>query len=256
LDTELVLIHGMWGTSRVWDCHRRYFESRGFRCRAPELRLHAPGSPSPPGAELGRTSVLDYVEDLSRELGGDGPKPVIVGHSMGGLLAQMLAERGLARALVLLSPAPPAGCMFVNASVLRCFRSIITTWGFWRSPAVLPFRDAEYALFPRMAPDRRGTLHAECLPESGRAVFEIGFSFLDGKRAARVQADRIACPVLVMAGSEDRITPASVVRKNVALYGGRAAYREWEGHSHWLLEEPGWEEIAEYAADWISRVTG
>jgi len=218
------------------------------------LRFHDADPLLQPAPELGKTSVLDYVEDLSKELREGSSKPILIGHSMGGLLAQMLAERQLARAVVLLSPAPIAGSMFINASVLKCFKNIIKHWGFWDKPARLSYEDAAHALFPKMDSERRQALYSDCVYESGKAIFEIGLSFLDRRKAARVNVEKITCPTLVVVGKEDRITPAGLVRKVARRYGNMATYKELENHSHWLLEEPGWEAIAAYIADWLQSI--
>src|SRR4030042_1763179 len=95
---DIVFMHGMWGNARVWDCYRRYFEAHGYSCRVPFLKFHDADPLSKPRPELGQISLRQYVEDLSDELRREGTKPIIIGHSPGGLLAQMLAERQLASA--------------------------------------------------------------------------------------------------------------------------------------------------------------
>jgi len=77
-----------------------------------------------PDDRLGTTSLLDYAEDIENEIRKLDAKPIIMGHSMGGLLAQILGSRGLARALVLLTPAAPAGIRSLTPSVMRSFLRI------------------------------------------------------------------------------------------------------------------------------------
>ena len=250
---DIVFIHGMRGNGSVWDCYRRYFEANGYSCRAPVLRFHDADPLSKPRTELGQIGLSQYVEDLSKELRSGGTKPIIIGHSMGGLLAQMLAERQLASAAVLLGPAPIADSMFINMSVLRCFRNIIKQWGFWRKPVRLTYEDSLHALFAKMDSERQRTLFSECVHESGKAIFEIGFSFLDRRKAARVTVENIRCPILIFVGKEDRITPAALVRKLARRYGEMATYMELENHSHWLIKEPGWEGIAAYIGYWLKE---
>ena len=87
--------------------------------------------------------------------------------------------------------------------------------------------------------------------ESGRAAAEIGFWYLDSNGAAKVDDTKVTCPVLVIAGAEDRITPASVVRKVAKIYKTVSTYEEFENHAHWVIGEEGWENIAAYISDWI-----
>ena len=74
---------------------------------------------------------------------------------------------------------------------------------------------------------------------------------LDSKQATRVETKQVTCPVLVLAGKEDRITPVSVQRKVVDKYKGLATYREFSDHAHWLIGEKGWESIVGFADDWM-----
>ncbi len=172
---RIVMIHGMWGYSRVWDFYKRFFETKGYSCETPVLRFHDLDPQSESNPELGKTSLLDYAHDLEQTLAHASPKPIIIGHSMGCLLALMLAARQLAKAIVLLAPAPPAGLVVFNASVAKCFRSEIRTWGFWRKPVRQTFEDAAYALFHLMPAEKQKSLYARCVYESGRATFEILF---------------------------------------------------------------------------------
>ena len=130
----LFMIHGMWGQGAHWSNWRSFFEAKGWHCLTPTLRYHDPAPGAPPDPALGTTSLRDYVADLERDIRALEEPPVIIGHSMGGLLAQLLAARGLGRRTVLLHSAAPAGVLVLSGSVLRSFASCLTRWGFWRKP--------------------------------------------------------------------------------------------------------------------------
>ena len=122
MSKTIFMIHGMWGGGWSWDKFQGYFEDKGYRCIVPYLRHHdiKPNDPPPPG--LGKTSLLDYAEDLELEIKKLDEKPIIMGHSMGGLLAQILASRDLAKAAVLITPASPAGILQSGGLYLKLFR--------------------------------------------------------------------------------------------------------------------------------------
>ncbi|MBW2037711.1 MAG: alpha/beta hydrolase [Deltaproteobacteria bacterium] len=90
--------------------------------------------------------------------------------------------------------------------------------------------------------------------ESGRAVFEIGCWFFDSRGAAKVDESKVTCPVLIIAGADDRITPPSVLRKVADKYRAVSTFMEFPNHAHWVIGEPGWQEIAEYIYDWFNQV--
>jgi pimeloyl-ACP methyl ester carboxylesterase len=245
------MIHGMFAGPWCWENHRRVLERRGHRCVTPALPYHDMDPRGLPDPRLGTTSLLDYAAALERQVRQLGTQPVLMGHSMGGLLAQLLAARGLARALVLLAPAAPSGIISLSPSVLRSFWSIQTRWGFWRRPMRQTFDEAIFSMLHLLPDSERRPTYDKFVFESGRAALEIGYWPLDHLHASRVEESSVTCPVLVIAGAQDRITPASVVRQVAGKYRARAAYREFANHAHWLLAEPGWQEVAEDVGDWL-----
>lgn len=245
------MIHGMWGGPSYWANYRSVFEADGYRCVATTLSYHNMDPQDLPDPRLGTTSLLDYAEALEREIRQLGEKPIVMGHSMGGLLAQILGARGLAKALVLLTPASPAGIMALTPSVIKSFWSVQKKWGFWRKPMRQPFCEAVYSMLHLLPEKEQRKTYEKFVFESGRAAFEIGYWLFDSRGASRVDESRITCPVLVVAGAQDRITPASVVRRVARKYRAVSTYKEFENHAHWVVTEPHWEEIAEYVGDWL-----
>jgi pimeloyl-ACP methyl ester carboxylesterase len=176
-----------------------------------------------------------------------------MGHSMGGLLAQILGSRRQAKALVLLTPASPHGILALKPSVIKSFRSGLTRWGFWRKPFRQTFAEAAYSMLDLMPSESRKSIYDQFVYESGRAAFEIGFWLFDSKGAAKVDKSKVTCPVLIIGGEEDRITPVSVTRKVAEKYKDVSTYKEFSGHAHWVIGEPGWEQIAEYIEEWLHQ---
>lgn len=246
----VVMIHGMWAGPWCWAGYREMFEVAGWRCLVPPLPRHESDVRAGPDSHLGRLSLIDYADALAAQITAAGERPIVIGHSMGGLLAQMLAARGLARAAVLLAPAAPAGVWAIGPSVVRSFWGVLTTWAFWRKPVRQTFEAASYSLLNRLPPDERRQVYGRFGPESGRVVFEIGLWLLDARHAARVDAQKVDCPMLVVGGREDRMTPPWASRRVARRY--RATYREYEHHAHWLIGEPGWQEIAGEVLAWMN----
>ncbi len=250
----IVMVHGMWGGEWCWDNYKNFFENEGYRCVTPVLRFHDIGPNDAPDYRLGTTSLLDYADDLEEEIRKLDALPVIMGHSMGGLLAQILASRGLARCAVLLTPAAPSGIMALKSSVIKSFLGALSKWGFWRKPIRQSFDAAVYSAMHLLMPEEQRADFSKFVYESGRATSEIGFWLFDSKGAAKVDESKVTCPVLVVAGTEDRITPASVVRKVADKYKAVSTYKEFPDHAHWVIGEPGWQEIAEHVSDWLNHV--
>jgi len=249
----IVMIHGMWGTGSYWENFKGFFEGKGYRCVVPTLRFHDMDPNAVPDPRLGTTSLLDYAADLEKLIRELHVAPILMGHSMGGLLAQILGSRGLAKALVLLTPASPRGIIALKASVIKSFWSGLTTWGFWRKPFRQTFDEAVYSMLNQMPSESLKSIYDKFVYESGRAAFEIGFWLFDSKGAARVDESKVTCPVLIIAGEKDRIVPVSITRKIAEKYRRVSTYKEFPDHSHWVIGEPGWQEIAEYIKEWLHQ---
>ena len=253
MSETIVMIHGMWGSDWVWENYKAFFENKGYICKTPILRFHDMDPKDMPDPQLGTTSLLDYADDLEKEIKELDAAPILMGHSMGGLLTQILASRGLAKAAVLLTPASPRGINALAWSTIVAFSSIMMTWGFWRKPNRISFKKAVYAIMNLMPPDDQRESYDKLVYESGRAAFEIGQWLLDLRQASKVDYDKVNCPVLVIAGKYDKITPAKVVEKCYNKYKDSDTYKVFEDNAHMVIMEPGWEEIAAYVSEWLNQ---
>jgi pimeloyl-ACP methyl ester carboxylesterase len=242
----IFMIHGMFCGEWCWENYKFFFENKGYQCIAPTLRYHGIQPFTEPDAQLGTCSLRDYIRDLEKEIDGMDRMPILMGHSMGGLLAQILGSRKLVKALILLTPASPYGINTINPTVLKSFYTMMTKWGFWRKPFRQTFDEAVYSMLHLFPVEEQEALYNRLVFESGRAASEIGFWHLDLRKASKVDESKIICPVLVVSGAQDRITPVSVVRKVAEKYNEVSTYMEFSNHAHWVIGEPGWEEIAEY----------
>jgi pimeloyl-ACP methyl ester carboxylesterase len=248
----IVMIHGMWSRPGVWDNFAPYFRNLGHAVETPALRFHdRPESDLP--AELGSLSLLDYAADLESAIRRSGEVPVLVGHSLGALIAQHLAARGLARALILLAPAALQRFAILRPASIRIFHRRFTRRRFWARPQRLGPQQAIFGLFNRLPPAEQEKQIAAMTYDSGRVLFELLLPIFDQRHAARIDAGSITCPVLIVAGADDRLMPAAGARRLAKLYGKRAQYIELADHAHWLPGEPGWEQIAATCAAWLAE---
>jgi pimeloyl-ACP methyl ester carboxylesterase len=248
----LVMIHGAFCGAWAFDNFRKPFEAK-YAVHAPTLRYHGHGREPP--KEIGKTSLLDYAADLEKLIAGLDEKPVLLGHSMGGLLAQMLAARGLARACVLLAPSAPWGVLPSTMFEIASAQTLLFSGGDYRGTVIPPsYQIAAAHSLDRLHERERSAIYGRFVPESGQATFEIMNWSFDLRRAGHVRARDVTCPVLCLVGSGDKINPPSTVSRIAARYHGRAHFEEIKHHSHWLIGEPGWEKIAARAVAWLVSV--
>ena len=246
----VVMIHGAFCGGWVFEGWAHRFRDAGYAVLTPDLRHH--GATADP-AELGRSGILDYAEDLGRLIDGLGDLPVIIGHSMGGLLAQILAARGKARALVLLAPVAPWGGWPSSLFELASAQALFLAGDFWRRP-ISPDRWLAAHGLDSLDPDQRASTLSRLVPESGLAMFEILHWPFDLTRASFVDARHVVCPIMCVSGGKDPITPSATVRRIARRYRGRAQFRELKDASHWLLLELGWEKLVAQTLFWLSRL--
>ena len=246
----VLMIHGAfcgpWSLSGL----REKFEAAGYTVAAPALRFH--DGKRPPAA-LGTTGLADYAADLEQEVRALKQAPILVGHSMGGLLAQMLAARMEVSALILLAPSAPWGVPPTTLFEIGAAQAMHLHPGYWNQ-ILEPSRDVALAhSLDKLPRHMRDEVFGRFVPESGRATFEIMNWGIDFHQASAVDADAVTAPILFLTGSEDRINPPSTVAKIAALYKGRASAEILNGMGHWLIGEPGWERLAERALEWLEN---
>jgi pimeloyl-ACP methyl ester carboxylesterase len=193
-----------------------------------------------PGSAAGLT-FADYVDDTIAVLDTLETPPVLVGHSLGGLIAQRLAELGRARAIVLLASAPPSR-LTAQAVALPHFAPQLPRI-LAGKPFVVGPRACSVLALNRMPQDQRGAIHERLTPESGKVYRDMMLG------AVRINAARVTVPVLVMGGSEDRIVSPALVRSTAHHFGVEP--RLYEGRGHWIIQEPGWEELVDEVHEWL-----
>lgn len=253
LRPPVVMIHGAFCGGWAFDAWRDLFAARGHDAHAPHLRHHD-GQGAPPDA-LGTTSMRDYADDLENFLDGLDEEPILIGHSMGGLLAQMLAARRPVRALVLLAPSAPWGVLPATPFEYASAQALYLAGDFWNKRLWPTHWIAAANALDNVPPPERDEVLSRFVPESGRATFEIMHWPLDLGRATFIDPRAIACPILCIAGARDRVNSPGTVKSVAKRYRGRARYEALEGFSHWLIGEPGWERVARLVLDWLDEVS-
>lgn len=252
---RILMVHGAFGGGWAFEKFQEYFENRGYACLAPDLRHHNGAVGRTVSPELGRTSLLHYVSDLEALIDALDDEPVLMGHSMGGLLCQMLAARGRGSAVILLAPSPPAGIFPASHMEMLTSFGIFASGMGWGQRSLAPDRQAAAIHAMAHIPDLpKKAILDRMSHESGYALFEIMCWMMDPQQAARVDASRVRQPVLAVVGNHDTVNPPDTVRQIALRYGEQAEYRSFDNVGHWLLDGPDWRNIAEHCALWLERL--
>lgn len=236
----VLLVHGMCGGAWMWENYQERLSAAGYESHALNLRGH---HGSRPVRDIGRLSVRDYVDDaleIARALGN----PIVIGHSMGGLISQKVAEAGACRALVLIASAPPRWIPVVSRLLL--VRQLKYMPQLFLHRPILPDRaDADVLMFNRTPLPDRDAQYRRLVPESGRAGFEMSFGVIG------VHEQRVTAPTLIVTGLDDQFIVPRVSRALARKY--KATLKEFPSHGHHIITEPGWETPCDEIIRWMNE---
>ena len=261
--SALMFVHGAWLSSQSWDTFAGYFRERDYAVSAPEwprkegdvTRLRE----STDAIEgLGLTEIVDHFEAQIRAL---DEEPVLVGHSFGGLIVELLLDRGLGRAGVAMSPAPPKGILVLPFSSLKAASPALAHPSRWHGIVPLTLEEFTYGFVNTFTPEAAKAAYEQYyVPETGQIFYEAGFANFRLHPPTEVdfgKPDRP--PLLIVGAAEDKTVPASLSKKQFEKYGKSEAqtdYLEFAGRPHLLMAAEGWEEIAGAIETWIAGLPG
>ncbi|MCC6644239.1 MAG: alpha/beta fold hydrolase [Polyangiaceae bacterium] len=239
----VVLVHGICLSGQVWRNWAPALAARGIEAWCPDLRAHGDSAGRD---ELKRTSMDDYAADIEAVLDAAGSQAV-VGHDLGGLVAQMIAARRPLRGIALLGSFSSRNVSGTR-SITQLWRNLRPRYleAMFRGKPWQPTPDDMAVLaLGRLDDAMRAEVTSWMCPESGLAAREVGVAGVPVDEAA------IRCPVLVAAMTQDRFTPPP--RQRLISQRYRADYVEFAQHAHFPMLEDGWERPAAVVGRWLEE---
>ncbi|WP_224361232.1 alpha/beta hydrolase [Hyalangium versicolor] len=254
----IMLIHGAWLTPISWDSFRTHYEAKGFTVHTPswpyldrsveELRAN----PDPRFAKLNLKDIVDHYDALIRAL---PEKPILIGHSFGGLIVQMLLDRGLGAAGVAIDPAPPAGVLAHPVAVWTS-RNVFTTWNAWNRALTMSFEGFREGFANTLPESELRPAYDKFIVQTPGRIF---FQALLGKGSKIKSPNPERPPLLLTAAEFDRTVPPPMVQattKKQSKSPSKTEYKFFPNRSHVLCLEKGWEEVADFVLDWAVEAAG
>lgn len=252
----IAFIHGAFVSKHCWDRWVDRYQARGYTC----VPIEYPGrdksvaelKATPNDPILGTLTIETVIDHHVRVIKALPEKPIVIGHSFGGLLTQLMVQRDLAAAAVAIDSVPPQGVITLAWSFIRSLWPVVNPLIPASRPYYMPFEDFQYAFGNDLSlEEQRAGYDADIVPESRR----FGRGGLSA--AARVDFKRRRAPLLMIAGEKDHIMPASLNRKNYRRYRKSPSvtdFKEFPGRAHYsIIGAKGWEEVADYALDWAVK---
>jgi pimeloyl-ACP methyl ester carboxylesterase len=251
---NVVFITGAFVTNHCWDKWKDYFERHGYNTIAPpwphkdasveELRNRRPNDTDLATMEI--KEVIDYYADIVKSF---PEKPIVIGHSFGGLITQIIVNRDLAAAGIVIHSAPPQGLIPYEFSFLKAGWKAFGLFTDLEKTYLMSFEDFQYAFVNGMPLEEQKKAYNELVIPESKTVTRGALT-----DAAKIDYDKPHVPLLFTAGSEDHLIPAHLNHRNYERYHKDHSvvdYKEFDGRNHNVLGQKTWKEDADYILDWI-----
>lgn len=252
----IVFITGAFVGKNCWDEWRIYFENKGYKTITPpwphkdaspeELRNLQPNAGI---ASIRLAGLTSYFENIIKQL---PEKPILIGHSIGGLIIQILLQRNMAAAGIAIHPVPPQGVFTFKFSFYKASWGPLGFFTSTKKSFLMTFKQWQYAFTNGMnCEEQTNAYYNFCVPES-KLVVRDGLT-----AAAKVDFKKPHDPLLIISGSTDHFIPASLNYSNYKKYKNKRSvtdYKDFPGRNHFVLGMPTWKEEAGYIAEWIEEL--
>jgi pimeloyl-ACP methyl ester carboxylesterase len=253
--STIVFITGLFVSTNCWDEWIAFFESKGFTCLAPPhphknataevLRSRQPNE------KVASNTLQRLVNHYADIINKQPEPPILIGHSMGGLIVQLLLQQGLGSAGVAIHPVPPRGVVSLRWSLVKAIWGPLGFFTSSRKSYLMNFEQWQYNLTNGMSlPEQRRSYYQYVIPESKKVVRDAL------TKVAEIDFAKLKAPLLIMAGNQDRMAPATVSRTTYNRYRKNnlaADYKEFNGRNHFVLGQPQWQENAAYILQWLNN---
>lgn len=256
----IVLIHGLWLTALSWEKWVSHYTAQGYRVVArswPGMEGDIEELRRDPSAITG-LGVTDIVDHYARIIGELDAPPIIMGHSFGGLITEILLDRGLGAAGVAIDPAPVKGIFVLPfASLKSALPGLRNPFAQHEAVALTP-EQFHYGFTNHLSAAESLPLYERyAVPGPNHVLFQASLANFNPHAATTVNfANDDRAPLLLIAGGKDHTVPASVTHANYELFRKSqaiTAYKEYPERTHWTIGQEGWEEVADFALEWALR---
>jgi pimeloyl-ACP methyl ester carboxylesterase len=255
---NIVLVHGLWMTPLSFEYWAHHYGERGYR-------VHVPGWP---GMEhdirwlrrfpesFGSVGIRQIVDHYERIVLGLEEPPILVGHGIGGLVVQALLDRGLGSSGVAIASAPIRGIWTLPYTRIRVVTpQLLAVRLSGRCVKLTPAQFHRAFMNTASRDEATRSYDRYVVPGPGRVLLQAEFANFNPFADTSINVRRNSrAPLLMIGAAHDLVSPPSMVRANVRAYRDSIAtteYKEFPGRAHFLIAQDGWQEVADYALDWV-----
>lgn len=253
---NIVFITGAFVSTACWDEWRIYFEGKGYATVAPAWPFkngtaEALRNRQPYDTDLAALTLTQLVDHYIAIVSSFPEKPIVIGHSLGGLITQIINNRGYTAAAVAIHSVPPQGVFPYEFSFLKAGWRVLGLFTSLKKTYLMSFKKWQYAFVNGMPLEEQLASYDKLTIPESKTVARGGLT-----SAAKVDFKKAHAPLLLTAGTEGTIIPAHLNRRNYKKYkknGSILDYKEFPGRNHFVLGQDTWKEDADYILDWIKK---
>jgi pimeloyl-ACP methyl ester carboxylesterase len=257
----IVLVHGLWLTPRSWERWIDRYQKAGYNVIAPawpglEGEVEAVRKDPSPLKGLKLKTVVDHYDRIIRKLDA---QPILMGHSFGGLIVQMLVDRGLGSAGVAVDSAQSAAVPVLPLSTVWATITVLGNPFTFNAAVGLSPEKFNYAFTNELdAAESKKVYDRYQIPGSGRILWDAALALLNPNASSKVNyANNDRAPLLFIAGGNDHLVPPAINKANLRKYVKNSTavtdYREFPNRTHHTVGQKGWEEVADFALQWAKE---
>jgi pimeloyl-ACP methyl ester carboxylesterase len=254
----IVFIHGLWLHAESWNNWVQFFQQNGYAASAaswPGDGQTTEATRQNPDAVAGY-GVNEIADHIAGQIKALPQKPILIGHSFGGLLVQNLLGRNLASAAIAIDPAPVKGVSELPSSALKSGFPVLGNPMNFRRAVMLTEAQFRFGFTNAVSEQEAHDLYAKyAMPGPGRPLFQVATALFNPNSANKVNvANETRGPLLLISGEKDNTVPPVLVKSTMRVYSQSKAVtelKEFVGRGHSLVIDSGWREIADYCLGWL-----
>jgi non-heme chloroperoxidase len=255
---KIVFIHGLWIHTSSWKPWMDFFSQQGYETLNPPWPgdsatvAECRNNPQP----IANRGVAEIADNYAKVIASLPEPPVVIGHSFGGLIAQVLLGRGIASAGVAIDPAPMKGVWQLPLTALKASFPVLGNPFNFSKAVSLTLAQFRYG-FANAVPEAEAKELYErwTIPAPARPLFQAAMATLAGSETKVNTENTTRGPLLITGGSKDNIAPPVLGHASVRKYNSSVVteFKLFEGRGHSLIVDHGWKDVAEYSAQWLKK---
>jgi pimeloyl-ACP methyl ester carboxylesterase len=254
----IVFIHGLWMHASSWQQWMDFFNTQGYKTINPgwpgdsltvaDCRVNS--------QSIANRGVEEIVESYAKIIRTLPEPPIVIGHSFGGLIAQILLSRGLASACIAIDPAPMKGVWQLPFSAIKASFPVIGNPFNMSKAKSLTYEQFRYGFANAVNEKEAKELYELwTIPAPCRPLFQAATASFSGIQTKVNTQNTSRGPLLITGGEKDNQAPPILGRASVKKYNKKVIsdFKLFEGRGHSLIVDSGWREIAEYSINWLNK---